>query len=233
MAGFAAVLLLLLGFIPATRAAEGSVLAGDEEIERWVREMQAEILFFASPFRARELGDMALSKANETWGNDRKWSQRYVLVHSQLALNNLAFDSLVDVNGQPADFPDKDKIFDKFFKATMAGMDQIGSMLASIEETPSLSRDEKEMVEILALASEARVYCYISEAFSNAPEDLSDSGRKSYKQAIKSLKKTSPENIANLIEGVKLAGINEGETPPTKDNLVEKLEEQRDLICGK
>lgn len=229
----APVLLVVLS-APAAWAEESSILAGDEEIEDWVREMQAEILFFTASDRADEIGGKAVDKANEKWGDDNQWALRYVLLHSVLAQTNSALVKLVDVNSQPDDFPDKRKFFDTFFGFTMEGMNQITPMSASIDDSKDLSADEKDMAEMLGAATQGRVLCSISRIASNAPAGLNDKGDKHFKTAIKTLKKASAENIADIARGIELAEIATGEIDPSnRKDLVKTLEEQRDLVCGR
>lgn len=216
-------------------AAEESILAGDEEIEDWVREMQAEILFFTATDRADEIGRKAAEKANEKWGEDEKWAQRYVLFHGTLALTNRSLVALIDVNSQPDNFPDKRKLFDTFFSATTDGVSQIQAVLTPMTKgANALSADERDMAAMLGLVTLGRFFCSVPRIASNVPDGLNDKGNKHYKTAIKTLKKTSPGNIGNIAEGIALAQIDAGEIDPAdRKDLVKTLEEQRDLVCGR
>ncbi|MEZ5895392.1 MAG: hypothetical protein R3C51_03245 [Parvularculaceae bacterium] len=229
---------ILLAALPVSPslAAEKSILAGDKEIEDWVREMQAEILFFIAtdPRRADEIGDKAVEKANAIWSEDEKWAQRYVLFHGIVAQTNNSLFNLIDVSGQPADFPDKRKFFDTFFSATTDGVSQIEELLTPVTRGANpFSADERDMAEMLGLVTLGRFLCSMPRIASNVPDGMSERGDGHYKTAIKTLRKTGPENIDNIARGIELAGIDMNDIDPSnRKDLVKTLEEQRDLVCG-
>lgn len=232
-----AVILSLIALVftpaPVILAAEPSILAGDEEIENWVREMQAEILFFMSPSRANELGGIAFTKASEQWAKENKWAERYVLIHSHLAMTNLTFDRMVDVNGQPANFPDKDEYFNMFFTETLSSLDQAGEMQVALSDTEAFSQHEKNMIHMLVDATRGRIFCYMSRAFANAPDGIDQKGVKAFSASISRLQAASEVNTNHIIEGAKLAKIDFGhDQAPNSNDLVALLEEQRDATCG-
>lgn len=232
----AAVAIVFLSTAPASAAlaSNESILNGDDEIEAWVREIQAELLLFTSLSRAHEIGRMAVDKATNNWGDDRTWSKRYVLIHGHMAMTNTAFENLLDVSNQPDSFPDKDKFFDQFFDQTMSGISQLGPMLDSLGTVSELSEDEKDMVAINGNATRGRFYCAMSKIVANAPDDMDERGHGFFKSALKTLKNTSAENIANIAQGISESKIDSTDIDPVdRDNLVRVLEEQRDIMCGR
>jgi hypothetical protein len=225
-------ILLMAVPAPTAFAAEKSILSGDADIEALVREVQAQTLFFAAPTLADMNANEAVIRAREKWEGNNKWAFRYVLYHGVLAQTNRAFDGYVDVNSQPDSFPNKEKFANQFFEQMFSGLQQIAPMLNSFEKVNELSHDEKEMAEILSLATRGRIFCYMS-MFSNTPENYTGIGAEAYREAISVLRETGPQNIVNIVQGMELAEFDGGnEDAFAKPGIVKKLENQRDLICG-
>ncbi|MEZ5895391.1 MAG: hypothetical protein R3C51_03240 [Parvularculaceae bacterium] len=151
---------------PASWAAEESILAGDAELEAWIGEMQAEILFDAHLERAETLGDKAMERAQLVWGasNDSNvYHHQYVILHTLLATINLRRDH---------ENVGKDALMEALTN-TMKGQ-------AILSGADMLTRDEEGIIKVLVDATRARIECRFGDAKAKD---------RAYNAAIKKLKK--------------------------------------------
>lgn len=130
---------------PAALAAESPILAGHEELEDWIGEMQAEILFDAHLERAETLGDKAMERAERVWGpqNDGNvYHHQYVILHTLLTTINLRRDH---------ENVGEDALTEALTNA-MEGQ-------AILSGADALTRDEEAITKILLDVTRARIEC--------------------------------------------------------------------------
>lgn len=169
-----AALQLALALSPhsGARAAENLILTGDEQLENWVSEMQAEILFDVHLERALSLGDRAMKRADEIWGpqsDSNVYSHQYVLFHTLLATLNL---TRADSH--------------RSREALMNGLVSAMEGKAILLNADKLSESEEHIVETLLNVTRARIEC----RFSGDRQK-----NRAYKDTIKSLKKIDAEDM--------------------------------------
>lgn len=176
VAATAALAALVLLPISSARAEAQSILAGDEKLETWIAEMQAEILFDVYLMRAEQLGDKGIERVDELWGekNDaNSYRRNYVILHTLLStINNYR------------EHPDVDRTtLTNVFTSAMESR-------SILHAADVLTDDEGYMVDVLVDLTRARIECQFG-------------GKKSkdraYKAALKSLKKADPEMIARSV----------------------------------
>lgn len=145
VAAILAPVLLIALPAPAALTAESPILADDEELEAWISEMQAEILFDAHLARAEALGDKALERAEQVWGpqsDANAYHHQYVILHTLLATINLR------------------RGHENIGKnALIGGLTSAMEGQAILSGADMLTRDEEDVTKMLVDLTRARIEC--------------------------------------------------------------------------
>ncbi len=169
--------------LPSAHANAQSILAGDGQLESWIAEMQAEILFDVYLTRAEQLGDKGIERADALWGDQadaNSYRRNYVILHTLLsAINN------------NRERPDLDRAaLNTVFTSAMESR----SILHAAEV---MTDDEGRMVDLLVDLTRARIECRFGSKRVKS---------RAYKAALTSLEKTDPKLIERSMALVEAYG---------------------------